>query len=297
MDIKAVQSLWTRPLFSDNRASIETRLNGGWMEYKINLMSWALSCLLAKEHYKQIDLYTDELGYKLLIEYLDLPYDGVHLSLGELNNFNVELWSYGKIIAYKNQSRPFLHIDGDVFLFNKVDIARNDELVCQQLENFKFYEQLFELVDKQLIYKSELVGGILNSKVLKGYNCGIFGGTNLEFIQNYCNTSIDLYEKYSSINSKFDLTTLNIFFEQVLLYFLASGSSIKVKTLFGPGEIKEGYSELLDFLNLGGEKGYIHCVGHSKRNPVVNEQVLLLLYRNNPEIYKKIENIQIDDFL
>ena len=40
----------------------------GWRHAEHNLMSWALSCCSLREHYDQVELYTDQRGYDLLIE-------------------------------------------------------------------------------------------------------------------------------------------------------------------------------------------------------------------------------------
>ena len=40
----------------------------GWRHAEHNQMSWALSCCSLREHYDQVELYTDQRGYDLLIE-------------------------------------------------------------------------------------------------------------------------------------------------------------------------------------------------------------------------------------
>jgi hypothetical protein len=42
-------------------------------------MSWALSCLSLREHYDEVELYTDSAGYHILIEVLQLPYTKTHV--------------------------------------------------------------------------------------------------------------------------------------------------------------------------------------------------------------------------
>ena len=39
----------------------------GWSHAEHNLMSWALSCHSLREHYSQVELYTDQRGYDVLI--------------------------------------------------------------------------------------------------------------------------------------------------------------------------------------------------------------------------------------
>lgn len=40
----------------------------GWTQPEYNLMSWALSCCSLREHYDDVELYTDSAGYHILIE-------------------------------------------------------------------------------------------------------------------------------------------------------------------------------------------------------------------------------------
>ena len=51
----------------------------GWAHPKYNLMSWALSCLSLREHYENVELYTDSVGYHILIDVLKLPYTKTHV--------------------------------------------------------------------------------------------------------------------------------------------------------------------------------------------------------------------------
>ena len=67
-----VQTFW--PSYSD-----PTMNCCGWKSPEYNLMSWALSCCSLREHYDQVELYTDQRGYDVLIEKIHLPYTAVHV--------------------------------------------------------------------------------------------------------------------------------------------------------------------------------------------------------------------------
>ena len=51
----------------------------GWPLPEYNMMSWVLSCLFLLNDYDQVELYTDQRGYDVLIEKLHLPYTAVHV--------------------------------------------------------------------------------------------------------------------------------------------------------------------------------------------------------------------------
>ena len=59
--MRIVQTFWSS--YSD-----PTMNCCGWKSPEYNLMSWALSCCSLRKHYDQVELYTDQRGYDLLIE-------------------------------------------------------------------------------------------------------------------------------------------------------------------------------------------------------------------------------------
>lgn len=70
--MKIIQTFW-----SSGRNPLEHSF--GWPHAEYNLMSWTLSCLSLREHFDQVELYTDKRGYEVLIEKLHLPYTQVHV--------------------------------------------------------------------------------------------------------------------------------------------------------------------------------------------------------------------------
>ncbi len=78
-------------------------------------MSWCLSCLQFLKYYKEVHLYTNEQGRSVLIDQLHLPYTEVLLVETEIQ-VPAGLWAYYKIHTYSLQRRPFIHVDGDVYI-------------------------------------------------------------------------------------------------------------------------------------------------------------------------------------
>ena len=107
--MKIVQSFWSG-------SQKEFTNSYGWFSYKYNWMSWILSCHQLAKHHKEVELYTDQFGYDILIKKLQLPYTKVHVVLDELNHYNKDLWAIAKIKTFQLQKEPFLHVDGDVFV-------------------------------------------------------------------------------------------------------------------------------------------------------------------------------------
>ena len=55
--MKIIQTFW-----SGGRNPLEHSF--GWPHAEYNLMSWTLSCLSLREHFDQVELYTDKRGYQ-----------------------------------------------------------------------------------------------------------------------------------------------------------------------------------------------------------------------------------------
>ena len=112
--MKIIQSFW-----SGNKNDLN--FNYGWLSSKCNYLSWILSSNQLSKYYDEVELFTDKIGYSILIENLKLPYTKVHVILEELNEYDGKLWALAKIKAYGVMSVPFLHVDGDVYIFEEFD--------------------------------------------------------------------------------------------------------------------------------------------------------------------------------
>ena len=89
----------------------------GWAAPEYHLMSWALSCLQLNKIYGNAALYASSSGAKLLVDILGLPYNDVHITHDEFYLPDKKLWALSKIHTYSLQNAPFVHLDGDVFIF------------------------------------------------------------------------------------------------------------------------------------------------------------------------------------
>lgn len=103
-------------------------------------MSWALSCLQLKQFYDEIELITDSEGADLLINKLHLPYTSYLTTLDKLNDENPAIWTLGKIAAYEMQQEPFIHVDGDIYIWKPFPKRiENAGIVAQNIEkNYTF---------------------------------------------------------------------------------------------------------------------------------------------------------------
>jgi hypothetical protein len=192
--MRIVWSLWTRPL------SVGWRIRS--RQVKVDLLSWILSVGLAHRHYADTCLVTDTAGAALLVDGLGLEFAEVSLSLNALASHDPDWWALGKLYAYAEQPEPFLHIDGDVYLWEPLP---EDLLAAPVIASHPEYPQLGRSCYRPDVLERDLRagGGYIPPElerylpidgVLRAENCGIFGGNRLDFIRHYAETGKRLVE-------------------------------------------------------------------------------------------------------
>ena len=95
--------------------SFVDKYNVVWKEL---LYSQYLSAVLAKKHYGNITFVSTQ---KIInqIKKIGIPYDSFVDDIVKLDDFST--WSIPKIKVFKSFNEPFLHIDNDTFIFDKID--------------------------------------------------------------------------------------------------------------------------------------------------------------------------------
>lgn len=266
----------------------------GWPLPEYNLISWTLSCLSLRRFYNDVELYTDREGYELLIVKLKLPYTRVHVVYDE-KLCRPMYWAYAKIRTYSLQTEPFLHVDGDVYISKPFsDAMLHAPLVAQNREIGTVYYR--KMIDDALqipgfTFPKELEESICEDSV-SSYNMGVFGGTDLEFIQSYCKKATDFVKRnrLDDINAvRQREVDCNILFEQVLFAILADNAPREVVCLIGRSVKDEGYLSG-EFCNVGDFylHRFYHILGGHKRNKNVIKDLASVLYLCYREYYRRI---------
>ena len=77
-----------------------------------------------------------------------MPYTDVIVSLDCLNHYNPNLWALAKIKAYQMCKEPFIHVDGDVFIWTRIDeCLKNHDLIVQNEETTSdYYREMWRYV-------------------------------------------------------------------------------------------------------------------------------------------------------
>lgn len=287
--MKIVQSYWTKPSIKNNQFNDFDRSFGGWNEAKYNCFSWALSCLKFKEFYSNVELYTDKLGYDLLINKLELPYSKVHVVLDDLNHFHHDLWAIGKIYTYSMQNEPFLHADGDIFIYRRFENNLLDkELIAQNSENnFGNYFESYEEVINNFTFLPNYLN-VFSRKEAKfsGINAGVLGGNNLVFFKEYADRVFEFINLNLELLNKINIGLFNNFYEQLLFKLMADESKIQISYVLK--SVNDRFDKLVDFTGLPSNQWFIHPVGFYKKRAEVSEHLEYRLKLEFPNYYYRI---------
>jgi hypothetical protein len=252
-----VMSLWTKPCV-DGKAH-------GFNNVQEMMESLVVSANLAKKHYDEIHFYTDKLGEEWIIPYLKyLPFTKIEVCLDEINWLDDKYWSLAKIFVYYKQKEPFIHIDNDVFLWDKFpEELFNNDFFFQEIEYFNELGRDFYLRGLE-IFKPCLPKNFIETN--GAFNCGVFGCLNqkaLDLIPLYYNMGIEFVEKTKnlkdldkeSISSRWLATVI---IEQVVIYSLITNGNYKFDVFLHHGNDYNGFTKSYNFR-------YTHTVAHNKR--------------------------------
>lgn len=225
--MKFYMSWWTKGnTHYDSYTKIEEILF--YTEKNINLL---------RKNYDEINLITDDAGKNI---FKNLKWSNIYTPLESISDKYSQVWCLGKLYAYQfliQKNEPFMHIDYDFFIFNKLP---NDVLSCNILTQSEeslsrlFYVYNLDLFEKKCINKYLAK----NIKTNIAYNCGIVGGHDINFFDFYSSTAIKMIEDTQNINlwsnkdNAKEYYTLPILAEQYYLAASAKFLNRKVDCLF-----------------------------------------------------------------
>ncbi|MFA6247470.1 MAG: DUF6734 family protein [Mucilaginibacter sp.] len=292
--MKFLQTFWTGP--EDISKKKLLGLKAGWLSPEYHWMSWALSCLQAKSIFGSVNLVTDKAGKELLVDLLQLPYTTVSTALqGRLNNYHPSLWALAKIYTYSIQTEPFLHLDGDVYLWQKPpQNVLNSPLLAQNLDkNLPFYADILNQINDHLSFIPEsFLRKNYEQKDVYASNAGLLGGHDLSFFKEYSRRAFEFIDKNKADLEKMTTSSLNLIFEQYLFCQLAAESNIPVSYYKPPVEdpVFKDYIRFEDYPHLQ----MVHPVGGFKQYAHVCDHLAKTLRKDYPEYYYRIINLLRD---
>ena len=251
-----------------------------------------MSCLQLSKYYA-VELYTDTIGYEFLIKVLNLPYDKVHVVLDELNNFSTDFWALPKIKTYTLQNEPYLHVDGDVYIWEPfTDELLQSDFISQNLEvTTDYYHSMWADIYPHLDFLPQEMNGYVTGNNNFACNMGIFGGNDTSFLKKYAEKSYEFAKKNKNLSNKINASQFNMFFEQVLFQEMLTLENKSCSFLIKEISHDNDYKGFGDFYRVPHEKTYLHLLGVFKRNFQVCKMLESYVMLHYPEYFQKISNL------
>jgi len=297
--MRAVWSFWTKPFDAHHRRV--------WLSDFHHLLAWVLSVETARRHYPDTALVTDEFGARLLVDLLGLPFEHVSTGLAELRDDDAQWWVLGKLWTYRAQDRPFVHIDNDVFLWNRLpDEMTHAPVFAQNPEWFPIADGSWYRPDA---YDDAIraTGGwapdewsrYVTARRNRAVCCGIVGGNAVDFLRYYADTGMRMirhpanqaaWDRFGSTISD------NILIEQYLLaacidyHRNRKGSDYRgagIRYLFRSS--REAFTQ-----SAAARVGYTHLIGAAKNNPDLARRLEARVAREYPQHFERCAKLERD---
>lgn len=290
--MKLLQSYWSLPSLFNKENESYGRNKGGWLHERYHAMSWALSCLRFKQLYGQIILYTDSVGLDWLGHQLGLPYSEIIVELDSLNRYNPMLWALSKVYVYGRQKEPFIHCDGDVFMWQRPSQQFEcSDLICQNLEyNSAHYIEPLKQINEEFSYLPEClrIPDPENSQFIS-INAGVIGGMDYRFYHNFSANVFSLIDANSSVLDRINLGKFNLIYEQLFCYLLAKQNKLNIVPLFA--QVSEDFEEVIRINTTPMFNTYAHMVGNGKQNLTLCMEIEARLKYEFPLVYQHISTL------
>lgn len=294
--MRAVWSFWSKPFHAF--------YGSNWCKPLHHLLAWGLSVQTARRHYPETVLITDRPGKRLLVDQLGLPFVHVSTELERLANVDPGLWNMGKLVAYSLQDQPFVHIDSDVFLWKPIPQQVAESPVFTQCpeyfpnndSNYRPHEIEYAFAQHSLRLPVEWEWTRSDRSYFVAENCGILGGSHIEFIRYYSRTAMDLVLRRENVapwSELPDKRPYSIVIEQFFLSACAGFHRFHPTSPYRGVQIKHLFSswdEAAD-TNHAARVGYTHLVAGAKSVPAVGRRLEERVRRDDPTYFRRCQKI------
>ena len=246
---KAIYSNWSKP---------NNDLYAGFNSDEAFANSLHLSVLYSKKWFKEIELVTDKKGKELVDKY-KIPFDNVVVCLDDYNHIDKHHWAIGKIVACSLQTKPFIHIDNDVYWFKKPPKRLLEAECCFQ--NYESTEDHWYKYQMSVAANSSPITEI-DYKIKKALNCGIIGFNRMDVLKEWLDLAFQYIDWFENTNDvKGELSS--VMFEQYHIYQILKKHNYDIQV------ITKGW--INDKIAI--EYGYTHLIATSKRRPDIEKKV------------------------
>jgi hypothetical protein len=292
--MRAVWSFWSKPF--------DAYYGRIWCKPLHHLLAWGLSVQTASRYYPETALVTDRAGKALLVDQLGLRFSEVSTELEKLRNVEPTWWALGKLVAYSLQDRPFVHLDSDVFLWKRLPhqllaapvFTQHPEGSCAENADYRPQDIEWAFAQESVKLPVEWKWARSNRSHLRVENCGILGGSHVEFLRYYAQTAVDLVLRpenagaWARLQSKHNHNfILEQYFLSACVEYHASDQSsrfhgVQISHLFPTG--RDAFDP-----NQAARIGFTHLIAGTKSQPSVGRRLEARLRREDPAYFRRCE--------
>jgi hypothetical protein len=236
-------------------------------------------------------------GKELLIDTLGLPYTNVEIKLDAINDYDRDLWALGKVYTYSLQDKPFLHVDGDIYIWKAFDKKLLESpIIAQHLEvGYYYYNKVMKMVDANLPYVPQAIKDFRESSSrINAFNMGLAGGNDIEFFQHYAQESLNFVDYNLESLANISTGPFNTVYEQVLFYCLLQqrGNDVGLFTnTTGEKLVNKELNSLSNFRKAPNGVNLVHLYGSNKRRKFYCRELASKLKQAHPKYYDRIMDL------
>jgi hypothetical protein len=290
--MRAVWSFWSKPF--------QRSMGRTWRGPLHHCLAWGLSLRLARRYYRETVLVTDKAGAAFLVDQLGLPFTHVSTDLEQIRKADAGWWALGKLLAYSLQDEPFVHLDTDVFLWKPLPPRVAEAAVFGQCpENYhsidqwcgpRTIEDVFARHGLKLPEEWHWSRARWGDRFCEA-NCGIAGGTRVDFLRYYARLALDIILKPEHAPAWAELPGKDGF-NQIMEQFLLAACveyhqlhpdsrhrGIHIRYLFPT--IDQAFDPAQS-----ARVGFTHLCGDLKANAFVADRLEQRVKREDPKFYR-----------
>lgn len=266
--------------------AIEGQESAGFNSTKELAYFLSLSVEYSKKFFKEVELVTNDYGKSILIKKYKIPFTSVDTSLNKLNIHN-DLWAFAKIVSYSLQKKPFVHIDLDVVLWEKIPAnILKSKIFFQHKDTFDMqpgYKYLVTAVEGTTISYYCKEKGIQHA-----HNCGVVGVNDLSLAAKWLTMAKDFI--FNESNKHFwnrmeNKGQMNYLFEQYFISCICKGEKIEPEVLIKNFSYDSVFKPSFKMTHLWGE---------SKRKSADMTRIKARLKKEFPKTYDRIDKTESD---
>ena len=221
-------------------------VSGRWESTDMLLTAMVMCIDNIKKFYgRNLILYTDSMTEHVLSELTDnVDIVNVYDDIFKKDNIPLSFWCYPKLLTFRAQTEPYVHIDLDFIIKRKFPDGWFDcDIFCQWYEDLTYMDRSSDGICSDKLYNRERVKHLYEwsdwwddprHNNMYALNVGIMSIRNVDFNKLYCDTMFDFIDNNKDAMNQHDGTDMQIVpmvIEQQSLYHLAVQEKQSIKTI------------------------------------------------------------------